>query len=172
MSHRLFRSLRRPASLLVLLPALVRPATGQAPDHLNFWIEAGPARMATLSRAEGFALYETMPGWAAVGTIQSRQLVLSTRAAVANLPDGTRWDLGLLGGIGTSTAPPVYGSVAAGLGWGQVSRQDGSLTLPVEIQLGWRLNRFVGVGLYGFANFGGRSEAVGASLALRLGRLK
>lgn len=108
--------------------------------------------------------------WAIAGafTVQHRALVISARSVHASPTKASVWDAGLLVGAGTSTSYSMRGSVAAGLG--RISGPVGSdWTLPVELQLAWRLRPGLAVAAYGFGSFTAPHEMLGMTLALQFG---
>lgn len=111
--------------------------------------------------------------------------LLSLRGAVAAEFFGDDfWDIGLLYGRAT-TAQDYHVSISAGVAviWGsrssdglfsdtphkEISRQFG---FPLEGQLFWRPSRFIGLGLYDFANFNAERSFAGLAASLQVGRLK
>jgi hypothetical protein len=93
----------------------------------------------------------------------------STRASVTPT---SAWDVGVLAGLTTSPRHAFRGSVAAGIGRVESGQGRAGATLPVEVQLVWRLGPAVGVGVYAFGTFTGHAEYAGATLALQMGTLR
>ena len=46
------------------------------------------------------------------------------------------------------------------------------LGFPIETQLFWRPLRFLGIGLYGFANMNSQESFCGGTLSLQVGKLR
>jgi hypothetical protein len=134
------------------------------------WLTAG-AGVANISDERSFK-GEAGSALVALGSLQYRSVVVSTRLVRASASPTTGWDLGLLAGLGSSLKYPVHGSIAAGLGRVESGLGQAGVTFPVELQLGWRLGPTVGAGIYAFGSFGGPAEFLGATLALQIGRLR
>jgi len=95
------------------------------------------------------------------------------------------WDMGILYGFATS-AEIVHASFAAGVavsggsevvsGSGFFGRQYNKLPvttgLPLELQFFTRPGKFIGFGLYGFANINNQHSFGGAALALQVGKIR
>jgi hypothetical protein len=90
------------------------------------------------------------------------------------------WDIGILYGLATN---PSHTQAAVGIGVALVGgKSEESLLpdnaikkrigLPIELQLFFRPIRFVGMGLYGFANINSEKSFVGVSLSLQFGKLR
>jgi hypothetical protein len=121
---------------------------------------------------DDYPLGETGAGLAAAASIQHHSLVASLRSTLSRAGGRSGWDLGLLGGLGSPARYPVRGSIAAGLGLAGGAGKSAGVTLPVELQLSWRLTPGIGLGTYVFANFGGPVGALGAAFGVQVGRLR
>src|SRR5262249_45653514 len=101
-------------------------------------------------------------------TVQHGALVVSARGIRSEIGSTSIWEGGVLAGVGTPSRYPLRGSVAAGLG-----RMDGigasAWTLPVELQLAWRLSPHLAIAAYGFGSFTGPQQMLGATVAVQLG---
>jgi hypothetical protein len=155
---------------VLLLP--LRPLLAQSappPVHpFNFWLSGGGG-IATADDAHSLTS-ENGTTIVAAGTVQYRHFLSSVRWRSVTAGSTRGWDLGLLGGIGTSPRYGFRGSIAAGLGVSDGERSEPGVTVPVEVQLSWRLRPGLGIGTYAFANFGGEATALGAALVLQVGR--
>jgi hypothetical protein len=109
---------------------------------------------------------------AAAVSIQSHAFVATARWARADAGFASGWDAGLLAGIGSPFKYAVHGSVAAGVGRVQDERGQAGVTVPLELQLGWRLAPSIGTSLYAFTNLGGPADLFGLTIGIRLGRLQ
>jgi len=149
---------------------------------------AGPFAQAPSAARTGWALWlTTFVGPAAFSdsnatssglavTYQRSHFVASTRAQFGW--SGARRDnaygpefgeAALLFGYGTRAGGRFHASVATGIGVSADDQQSG-VGLPFEVQLNWRPTRFLGAGLYGWANSAG--PAYGVAAAVHLGRLR
>lgn len=153
-------------ALLFALPCLTTPLHAQSIAAPHYWVTAGAGW--GMRTAPGFLALDNGSSLVAAGTIQSGAFVASGRWARAHTGESSTWDAGLLVGLGSPTRYRMRGSIAAGLG--RVSGfQTTGWTLPVEVQLAWRLREGVAVGLYGFGSFAGPQDFVGTSVVLQLG---
>jgi hypothetical protein len=153
--------------LLALAPSLVDAQITAASPRINYWLTAGAGW--GLAAESGDLAPENAVAFTAAGTLQRGAFVASVRAARAS---GTRsvWDAGLLAGVGSPTRYRMRGSVAGGIGR-IIGPGASAWTLPVELQLAWRLGPGVAVAAYGFGSFTGPREFLGATLAIQLGHL-
>jgi hypothetical protein len=140
------------------------------PAATVYWLSAG-AGVSHLA-PDVNPLGETGVALAAAATIQHHSLVASIRGTRSRAGGFSGWDLGLLGGLGSPARYPVRGSLAAGLGLAGRAGASAGLTLPLELQLSWRLTPGVGLGTYVFANFGGPADALGAAFGVQVGHLR
>lgn len=163
--------LRRSAPLLLALlivplasTAHAQAATAGTPT--NYWFTAGAgwgyaAESGDLLGQNSFAL-------TGAATVQRGMFVASARTVRTSPGDAAVWDAGVLVGLGSSTRYRMRGS--AGLGLGRIMGPGASAwTLPVEVQLAWRLRPGVALAAYGFGSFTAPSEFLGATLAVQLG---
>lgn len=153
---------------LSLLPLFIitAPVTAQTHATPSYWFTGGAgwamrSERGSLAQDNGSALV-------AGGTIQTGAFVASGRWARAHSGETAVWDAGLLAGIGSPTRYRMRGSIAAGLG--RVNGfQTSGWTVPVELQLAWKLQDGVALGVYGFGSFSGPHEFIGTSVVLQLG---
>jgi hypothetical protein len=93
-------------------------------------------------------------------------------------------DIALLYGRSTKS-PGSQASIAAGIGFVEITRQDFILFFPIseikteratglalESQLFVQPASFLGLGLYGYANLNSKNSFYGVTLSLRLGKLR
>lgn len=67
----------------------------------------------------------------------------------------------------------VEGSISQGLFSTKKPEKIGpTIGLPLEVQLFFRPTRFLGIGLYGFANLNSEETFVGATISLQFGKLR
>jgi hypothetical protein len=153
----------------VALLGLAAPLSAQqtaAGPRLQYWITGGVG-WGLEAHTNQFAADQALALSGAV-TVQHKALVVSARSVHASPTNGSVWDAGLLVGAGTPTSYRMRGSVAAGLG--RISGPVGSAwTLPVELQLAWRLQPGLAVAAYGFGSFTAPHEMLGVTLALQVG---
>ena len=113
--------------------------------------------------------------------------LLSLRAATtAGLFDDGFGDVALLYGRATRAGDRRYrASAALGLAvvdgcekagdgglFGDCTDRGTHVGLPIEAQLSWLPTTFLGVGLYGFADFNGARSFAGVTLGVQLGRVR
>jgi hypothetical protein len=161
----------RCALILGLLLAAVSSTQAQAPttkaSRFTLWMGGGYGRAAAgqfESAEEAFTFNVSA---------QRGHLLLSSRiAAVSSSIFDTTWDLGLLAGLASSPAGPIHVGAGLGLGYAEPTPGRGVFTVPGELQVFWRVTRFLGLGLYGFATLNGTDSFGGATLAFQLGRLR
>jgi hypothetical protein len=163
---------RRPllAALLLAQFSLAVPLQAQAAGpgpRLQYWITGGvgwglEAHSGQLASHQGLA-------FAGAATLQQGVLVVSARSIHASPEQGSVWDAGLLAGVGSPAGYRMRGSVAAGIG--RITGPAASAwTLPLELQLAWRLRPGLALAAYGFGSFTGPQEMLGVTLAVQLGR--
>ena len=155
-----------------LLSARVSAQTSTTPVATKFWLAAGPVWVSGEPPIGGIVFGKAKVGFAAVSTVHSGHLVLSGRVTVAGTGPVAAWDLGVLAGVGSYTGPPVYGSIAAGLGRSSIQGRGSGISIPAQIEIGWRITGSFGVGLYGFGSFAGPDDFLGLGLMARVGRLR
>ncbi len=151
------------------LPLQAQSATIPAPGP-RYWLTGG-AGFSTFSN-DSRLLWAHGTALAAAGTVQYGTLVASARWARSSDSPDAAWDVGLLAGVGSPTRYPVHGSIAAGIGRVEDRQGHAGATVPLEVQLGWRLSPVLGVAVYRFGNLGGPAGALGAVFAVQLGRLQ
>ena len=140
-----------------------------------YWVNFG-AGSGTISE-DAFAL-------SANATYQFGKNLLTLRAAgTGELFGKSIGDNGLLYGLALEQKR-VFISVGAGIAFVEGSISHGlfstrepekigpTIGIPLEIQLFWRPARFLGIGLYGFANLNPEESFAGVSLSLQLGKLR
>lgn len=161
-------------TLLLLCSALAIPGAVRAqadrPHQTQYWLSGGA----------GLGVVGTSGTWTgATGTatslgltVQHRAFVSSVRWTRASKTPFSAWNLGAMAGVGSSARFPLRGSLATGLGVAGGSDDGAHLTVPVELQLGWRLGPTIGLGAVGFAHLGGPTSTVGATFGLQIGRLR
>jgi hypothetical protein len=90
-------------------------------------------------------------------------------------------DLALLYGRATRAPARYQASAALGIavadgceggGLGGCRNKPSVIGFPVETQVSWRPSRFLGVGLYGFADINHLRSFAGVTLGIQLGRLR
>lgn len=155
--------------LIALLPDSL-PAQTVGTHHTQYWLTAG-AGVGYLVSSETW-VGETGTVTSLTATLQHRTLVSSVRWTRAAIGSRSGWHLGALAGVGSPARYSVRGSVTAGLGIAGGSADGVALTLPVEVQLGWRLTSAVGLSTALFGNFGGPTETLGVTFGLQLGQLR
>ena len=151
-----------------LFPPAVAAQDGQGSE---FWVGAG-AGVGSSSAGE---LAGTING-----SYRSGGHLLSARGATTGeLFGDDLWDLGLLYGRAMG-GRPAFASVAVGVAAMGGTRRSGlfdvnpveistRVSVPLEVQLFWRPLRFLGVGVYGFANVNDEESFTGATLGVQLG---
>ena len=159
--------------LLALPPAQAQDGTLPHPD--TFWITGGLG-----VGSEDFA------GTAGVSYQHGAHLFSLRVAATAGLFDDGFGDVGLLYGRATRVADTRYRlGAAAGISAadGCVTPGEGALFsscedrktvigLPLEVHVTWLPAEFLGVGLYGFADFNQTRSFAGLTLSVQLGKLR
>lgn len=166
-----------PGVILVGAGLLTQPvvATAQSDnphtDRLQYWVTGGYGFSSVVDN-RGFGVADNRSATVAVGSIQYRSLVVSTRWAQTGVGAHHAWDVGVLAGLGTTTRYPVTGSVAVGLGRAATDRGDAGLAVPLELQLGWRFTPSIGAGVYAFGSLAAPQGFMGVAFGLRVGRLR
>lgn len=185
------RSIQYTKAVVVFL-FIVYIGITEAADKKNthlFWINSGPS----------FDLFD--PTGALVGSVsgsyQYQRHLASVRYSYNTLhyelfsdpAIDEIWDIGLLYGVAFKK---TFGFISASTGiayvGGQVRgdpyrvdlirkkyrevRKIQTVGLPVAVQLFWTPFRFIGLGLYGFANINSETTYVSCNLHLQVGRLK
>lgn len=154
---------------IALVPGVV---SAQAPvtHATQYWLSAG-AGVGMAETGKGFPNLEFTGATTLGFTVQHRVLVGSIRWARTSSSGSSEWFAGGMLGAGSRPSAPIRGSIAAGLGvaGGPVGGND--LTVPVELQLGFRLTPVIGLGATGFAAVAGKHQSIGATFGLQLGRL-
>ena len=156
-----------------LLPVVTRQQDGGS----TYWVGAGLGFGTSDSTSDDF-------GGSVNLSYRFDPHLLSLRAAtVGELFGDDFWDIGLLYGRATGQGA-VFASLAAGIAVMGGTRNPGGIfdessetissriSLPLELQLYWRPLRFLGLGVYGFANFNDEESFGGATFGLQLGRLR
>lgn len=175
-------SCRRPRIGARLAGALVvggiSSATAQAAPSLprdSYWLSAGLG-----AGSEDFA------GSASISYQHGVHLLSLRAAGTAGLFDDGFGDVALLYGRATRTGDRRYrASAALGLAlvdgcetagdgglFGDCTDQGTPVGLPIEAQLFWLPTTFLGVGLYGFADFNRARSFAGVTLGVQLGRVR
>lgn len=158
-------------------------AQSSPPDEggSRFWLSGGlgPAFLSgTDSRHAGGDIAVSLNA-----TYQFGRDLLSARAAGAGDPfKDSAWDLGLVYGRTFARGQQLFGqplffSLGAGLAYVEVwpaGRNSAKVTagLPLEVQVYVRPLRFLGVGIYGFANVNPQQNFLGAALGIQIGNLR
>lgn len=140
-----------------------------------YWVNLG-AGSGSISK-NAFAL-------SANATYQFGNNLLTLRAAgTGELFGKSIGDYGLLYGLPLKQEQ-VFISIGVGLAFVEGSISHGLFSLippekigptigiPLEVQLFWRPTRFLGMGLYGFANLNPEEPYVGVTLSFQLGKLR
>ena len=161
--------------LLAVGPLAATPAWGQTvimPGRDSFWFGAGLG-----AGSEDFAASLN-------GSYQFGASVVSLRTTVtAGLFEDGFNDYAVLYGRATRPSGKRYQlSAAAGIGLVDGCRGGGIFSscrdistvvgLPLEVQAYWRPGKFLGFGLYGFANLNRAQSFAGLTLGLQGGRLR
>ena len=140
-----------------------------------YWVNFG-AGLGSISE-DAFAL-------SANATYQFGKNILTLRAAgTGELFWKSIGDNGLLYGLALKQGQ-VFVSVGAGLAFVEGSISDGlfstrelekigpTIGIPLEAQLFWRPTRFLGIGLYAFANLNSEEPFAGITLGFQFGKLQ
>jgi len=188
-SHHLCRPMQRQTVLPLLLVALIgvwsspRAAHAQSAargSQSTFWVGGGLG-LGRLPGADDADRDESLAG-SLNASYQFRRHLISARAASAGELFGDNfYDYGLLYGRAVSHET-LYVSLATGIAYVDGQRSEGlfddpedvdaTVGLPLEAQVYVRPLRFVGIGLYGFANLNQEESFVGATLSVQIGLLK
>ena len=142
-------------------------------NEKNFWINLGLGKGSVTQNAAALS---------ANATYQSGKNVVTLRAVgTGELFGKSVGDYGLLYGR-TLKQEQVFVSVGVGLAVVEGTISHGlfsnkekigpTIGIPVEAQLFWRPFRFLGIGLYGFANLNPEEPFVGATLSFQFGKLR
>lgn len=139
-------------------------------DPIRLWINAGLGL-----GGSGLAVAGSV-------SVQPGKHVLSARAILTTDSEEDLADLGLLYGRVLSQGR-FHTSLGAGLARAYGSHDSGFwdhdgegrkliIGIPLELQLAWRPGRWIGVGVYGFANLNSVQSFGGATLSLQVGKLR
>lgn len=154
--------------------AINAQSTNSKIDDKFFWINLGLGP-STVDDGSGFNMN---------ATYQFNRNILSLRLTFSGALFGkTIGDYGILYnyaltsskvlssfGVGVSL---VSGSISKGLFPEEEPEEIGpTVGLPLEAQLFWRPFRFIGIGLYGYANINPEESFAGATLSVQLGKLR
>jgi hypothetical protein len=155
----------------------ISSATAQADPSLprdSYWLSAGLG-----AGTEDFA------GSASLSYQHGVHLLSLRAAGTAGLFDDGFGDVALLYGRATLAGDRRYrASAALGLavvdgcesagdgGLGDCTDQGNPVGLPIEAQLSWLPTSYLGVGLYGFADFNRARSFAGVTLGLQVGRVR
>ncbi len=165
---------RPPVSLSTLLLIALLPVSlaAQTADihRTQYWLTAGAG--VDYLTSSGTLFGESGTATTLAATVQHRALVGTTRWIRTTSGPRSSWQFGGLVGVGSPGRFPVRGSVMAGVGVTGGTDDGAALTLPVEVQLGWRLTPVLGLGAAVFTNFGGPVETAGVTFGIQLGRLR
>jgi hypothetical protein len=162
-------------ALLINLSQISYAQPGKNPaNEKYFWVNFGLGKGSVGTHA--FALE-------ANSSYQFGKSLITLRSAgTAELFGKSIGDYGLLYGIILKQQPTfvsfgvglafVGGSISQGLFSTKEPEKIGpTIGLPLEVQLFFRPARFLGIGLYGFANLNPEESFVGATISLQLGKL-
>jgi hypothetical protein len=178
--------MRRQALLLLPLVGLVFVAgavhaqtAARSPEH-RFW-GAGGAGVGVLPGADRYDATEGLAG-SLNAAYQFNRHLFSVRATnVGELFGDNFSDYGLLYGR-VLAQTPLFVSVGTGLAYVDGRRSEGlfsdpepvdaTVGVPLEAQVSLRPLRFVGIGLYTFANVNGEESFFGATVSIQIGLLR
>lgn len=165
-----FQGLRYAIPAILLTSALSAQTPSGPTPSTQYWLTAGAgyANLSTEFLSLGFDARST----ALAVSAQHGAFVSSIRWIDTRGNDEHAWDLGLLAGAGTPSRYAFRGSIGAGLGLAHDTRGNTGVTVPLELQLGWRFTSWVGAGTYLFTNLGGPSQSLGAAVGLQIGKLR
>lgn len=159
---------------LFVAEAAQAPATSNGRDS-RFWIGSGLG-VAALTIADEQGIFGVAAG-NLNATYQYGRTLVSARVTLATLPFGPIYsDVGLLYGRVLSQGS-FFASVGAGVAFvegnyvGVGDNEDlfSTIGLPLEVQLFARPFRFIGVGIYGFANVNPEQSFLGATFSVQIG---
>jgi hypothetical protein len=162
----------RPYLYCIIVLLLAFPLTGQSQSsgsRSSYWLTGGAGW--ALANSDGSLAEHNGSAFVAAASVQHGALMASARGVRTTATAAAIWDAGVLAGVGSPTHYRMRGSVAAGLGRIMGSGSS-AWTLPVELQLAWRLSPRVAIAAYGFGSFTGPHEILGATLAVQIGRWK
>jgi hypothetical protein len=165
-----FHSLRYTLPALLLTTALSAQTPVAPRVTTQYWVSAG-AGISQLWDDNNW-IGTTGPSMTFAASVQHGVLVASVRSARFEARGKSGWDLGLIAGAGSPSRFPVRGSVGAGLGITTDTRGHSGVTIPLELQLGWRLTSSFGFGTYLFGNLGGPAQTFGAAVGIQVGKLR
>lgn len=157
-------------TLPALLLATTLNAQSATPPHTTqFWLTGGAGP------AWGWNHDDILPGgataWTLAASMQHGVLLASVRTAQYSRDGRSGWDAGALIGAASPARYSFWGSAAAGLGLSRNDRVKSEVTVPLEVQLGWRFSPNVGVASYLFGGLSNAS-AFGATFGLQIGRMR
>lgn len=165
-----FHSLRYTLPALLLTTVLHAQAPVGPRVTTQYWLTAG-AGVGTLWD-DNHWFGTSAASMTIAASVQHGLLVGSLRSVRFQDRGNSAWDFGLLAGAGSPSRYPMRGSIGAGLGLTTDSRGHSGVTIPLELQLGWRLTSTFGVGSYLFANLGGPTQTYGIAAAIQVGKLR
>jgi len=160
---------------LFVAEAAQAPATSNGRDS-RFWIGSGLG-VAALTIADEQGIFGVAAG-NLNATYQFGRTLVSARVTLATLVIGEIYsDVGLLYGRVLSEGS-FFASVGAGVAYvegdytglfGDNEELFATIGLPLEVQLFVRPFRFIGVGIYGFANVNPEQSFTGATFSVQIG---
>ena len=168
MCHRkAFTPIRKTLFIAVIFLAIGSGIHAQSASQNSYWINFGLGAIGNTG-----AYYQT------------GRHVFSIRYGVSGeILGDTYSDIGLL--YGWSTKPALFtASIGTGIAYSTIvydesglfgSQSDitkNAIGVPLEIQLYWRFTRFVGLGLYTFANFNSEKSFAGVTICVQAGKLR
>ena len=160
---------------LFVAEAAHAPATSNGRES-RFWIGSGLG-FGVLPIVQG--PYLAFTGNLNATFLFGRNLVSTRTAGSIDLVGNSFYDVGLLYGRVLSQGA-FFASVGAGVAYVEGTRSEffsdseelfATIGLPLEVQLFVRPFRFIGVGIYGFANVNREQNFTGATLSLQIGNL-
>ena len=163
------------AFMIFLFDFSYAQSTRSSIQKKHYWINLG---------AGAGSISENAAALSANATYQFGKNLLTLRTAgTGELFGKSIGDYGLLYGL-TLKQEQVLFSVGVGLAFVEGSISHGlfsskppekigpTIGIPLEAQLFWRPTRFLGVGLYGFANLNPEEPFVGVTLSFQFGKLR
>ena len=169
----------RESRSLFVAEAAHAPATSYGRES-RFWIGSGLGLVAISNYAGEQGIFGLFAG-NLNATYQFGRNLVSARTALATVFIGEGYyDVGLLYGRVLSEGF-FFTSVGAGVAYvegenvglfGDNEELFATISLPLEVQLFVRPLRFIGVGIYGFANINREKNFVGATFSVQIGNLR
>ncbi len=165
----------RESRSLFVAEAAHAPATSYGRDS-RFWIGSGLGLAAISNYADEQGIFGLFAG-NLNATYQFGRHLVSARGALATVLLVTFSDVGLLYGRVLSEGS-FFASVGAGVAYvegldvglfGDNDELFATIGLPLEVQLFVRPFRFIGVGIYGFANINPEQNFTGATFSVQIG---